>query len=60
MKGQKFDDDLIPAEEDTAGSSNSAVMVMKNRMFFTEKFCAFPLILGIPSFAVFFRVLSEY
>lgn len=33
MKGQKFDEDLMPAEEDTAGSSNSAVMVMKNRMF---------------------------
>uniref|UniRef100_A0A1I8EE29 SAND domain-containing protein n=1 Tax=Wuchereria bancrofti TaxID=6293 RepID=A0A1I8EE29_WUCBA len=31
MKGQKFDEDLMPAEEDTAGSSNSAVMVMKNQ-----------------------------
>ncbi|EFO27974.2 SAND domain-containing protein [Loa loa] len=31
MKSQKFDEDLIPAEEDTAGSSNSAVIVMKNQ-----------------------------
>lgn len=37
MKGQKFDEDLMPAEEDTAGSSNSAVMVMKNRTFYLTK-----------------------
>uniref|UniRef100_A0A1I8EPT8 SAND domain-containing protein n=1 Tax=Wuchereria bancrofti TaxID=6293 RepID=A0A1I8EPT8_WUCBA len=31
MKGQKFDEDLMPAEEDTAGSSSSFIMVMKNQ-----------------------------
>ncbi|VDN01754.1 unnamed protein product [Thelazia callipaeda] len=31
MKGQKFDEDLTPVEDDTVGSSNSAIMVMKSQ-----------------------------